>query len=170
MNVNNGKNILINKTITSIFLVSTREMKVKIEKKLLKSLFFRPELITTITFFLPNIIPIENIPYFCQKKGFFNYLAKNSIKIESKEEKKETEQDVEAKEEENKDKTELEMYLKQIIEEDNLELLQSEIDKGNNMNIILEDSFFEVERMKIPILHYCIIKKAIKCLPKIAPN
>ena len=31
------------------------------------------------------------------------------------------------------------------------------------MNKTLEDSFFEVSNMDIPILHYCIIKKAMKC-------
>ena len=51
--------------------------------------------------------------------------------------------------------------IQQIIEEDNLNLLQKEAEK--NMNAILEDSFFEVENMKIPILLYCILKKAIKC-------
>ena len=159
LKLDNGKKILINKPTTSIFLVSTREMKVRIEQNFLKSVFFRPDLITTIKVFLPNIIPIKNIPYLCQKKAFFNYLAKNSIKIESNEEKEQTEQDGEAEEEE--DKTELEMHLKRIVEEDHLELFQKETE--NNMNIILKDSFFEIENMKIPILHYCIIKKAIKC-------
>ena len=53
------------------------------------------------------------------------------------------------------------MHLKQIVEEDNLELFQKETEK--NSNIILRDSFFEVENMKIPILDYCVIKKALKC-------
>ena len=86
-------------------------------------------------------------------------MAKNSIKVESNEKKEETEQDGEVKEEKNK--TELEMHLKQIVEEDNLELFQKETEK--NSNLILKDSFFEVKNMKFPILHYCIIKKAIKC-------
>ena len=53
-----------------------------------------------------------------------------------------------------------EKHLKQIIEKDDFELLQQEFE--NDRNIILNDSFFEVEKMNIPILHYCIIKKAIK--------
>ena len=82
LKLNNGKSIVINKQITS--LVSTREMRVRIEQNLLKALFFRPELITTIKVFLPNIIPIESIPLFIQNNTFFNYLTKNSIKIENK--------------------------------------------------------------------------------------
>ena len=55
----------------------------------------------------------------------------------------------------------MEPHLKQIIEKDDLELLQQEFE--NDKNIILHDSFFEVEKMKIPILHYCVMKKAMKC-------
>ena len=78
-------------------------------------------------------------------------MAKNSIKIENNEEKEETEHD----------EAEEEMHFKQIIEKDNLELLQKEFE--NNKNIILKDSFFEKDKMKIPILHYCVMKKAMKC-------
>ena len=81
LNLNNGKNILINKQSTSTSLISTREMKIRIEQNLLKALFFRPNLITSIKVFLPNIIPIENIPRFFQNNVFFNYLDKNNIKI-----------------------------------------------------------------------------------------
>ena len=61
------------------------------------------------------------------------------------------------KSENNKEKeeTEQEMHFKQIIEKDDLELLQQEFE--NDKNIILHDSFFEVEKMNIPILHYCVI-------------
>ena len=43
-------------------------MKIEIEQNLFKAMFFRPELNTAIKIFLPNIIPIENIP---QKKYLF---------------------------------------------------------------------------------------------------
>ena len=132
-------------------------MRVRIEQNLLKALFFRPNLITSIKVFLPNIISIENIPRFFQNKVFFNYLAKNSIKIENNDEKEETKKDDEVV----KEGTKQEMHFKQIIEKDDLELLQQEFE--NDKNIILHDSFFEVEKMKIPILHYCIMKKAMKC-------
>ena len=133
--------------------IASKEMRVRIEQNLLKALFFRPNLITTIKAFLPNIISIENIPHFCQNSVFFNYLTKNSIKIENNEEKEETEDDEE-------EKTEQEMHFKQIIEKDDLELLQQEFE--NNKNIILEEWFFE-NYMTIPILHYCVMKKAMKC-------
>ena len=132
-------------------------MRVRIEQNLLKVLFFRPNLITSIKVFLPNIISIENIPRFFQNKVFFNYLAKNSIKIENNEEKEETEKDDEVEEEGTKQ----EMHFKQIIEKDDLGLLQQEFE--NDKNIILHDSFFEVEKVNIPIIHYCIMKKAMKC-------
>ena len=103
-------------------------MRVRIEQNLLKSLFFRPDLITTIKAFLPNIISIENIHPFYQESVFFNYLTKNNIKIENNEEKEETEKDDEEEEEETEhDKAEEEeeeieeIHFKQIIEKDNLE-------------------------------------------------
>ena len=150
------------KYISEIFfflcvVIVSKEMRVRIEQNLLKALFFRPNLITSIKVFLPNIISIENIPRFFQNKVFFNYLAKNSIKIENNEEKEETEKDDEVV----KEGTKQEMHFKQIIEKDDLELLQQEFE--NDKNIILHDSFFEVEKMNIPILHYCIMKKAMKC-------
>ena len=53
------------------------------------------------------------------------------------------------------------MYFKRIIEKDDLELLKQEFE--NDKNIILNDSFFEEYEMEIPILHYCIMKKAMRC-------
>ena len=132
-------------------------MRVRIEQNLLKALFFRPNLITSIKVFLPNIISIENVPRFFQNKVFFNYLAKNSIKIENNEEKEETEKDDEVEEEETKQ----EMHFKQIIEKDELELLQQEFEKDKK--ILLKDSFFEEDEMTIPIIHYSVMKKAMKC-------
>ena len=132
--------------------IFSKKMRVRIEQNLLKALFFRPNLITSIKVFLPNIISIENIPRFFQNNVFFNYLAKNSIKIENNEEKEDDDEEEE---------TEEEMHFKQIIEKDDLELLQQEFE--NDKNIILRDSFFEEDEMKIPILHYCVMKKAIKC-------
>ena len=117
--------------------IVSKEIKVRIEQNLLKALFFRPNLITSIKVFLPNIISIENIPRFIQNKVFFNYLAKNSIKIENNEEKEETEKDDEVVKEGTKRK----MHFKQIIEKDDLELLQQEFEKGKN--IVLKDWFFE---------------------------
>ena len=55
------------------------------------------------------------------------------------------------------------IYIKQIIEEDNLELIQTETERQKNMNIIIHETFFEIDYMDIPILHYCIMKKAIRC-------
>ena len=52
------------------------------------------------------------------------------------------------------------MHFKQIIEKDDLELLQQEFE--NDKNIILHD-LFVFEKMNIPIVHYCIMKKAMKC-------
>ena len=132
-------------------------MRVRIEQNLLKALFFRPNLITSIKVFLPNIISIENISPFFQNKVFFNYLAENNIKIENNEEKEETEKDDEVV----KEGTKQEMHFKQIIEKDELEFLQQEFE--NDKNIILHDSFFEIEKVNIPILYYCIMKKAMKC-------
>ena len=119
-------------------------MRVRIEQNLLKILFFRPELITTIKDFLSTVISIEDIPKFYQKKAFFNYLTKNSINIKIT--------DNEKKEDKGEEETEREMNLNQIIEKDDLELLQQEFE--NVKNLILKDSFFEVEKMNIPILHY----------------
>ena len=115
-------------------------MRVRIEQNLLKVLFYRPNLITSINIFLPNIIYIENIPRFFQNNVFFNYLAENNIKIENNEEKEETEKDDEVEEEGTKQ----EMYFKQIIDKDELELLQQEFE--NDKNIILNDSFFEEDQ------------------------
>ena len=47
---------------------------------------------------MPNIISIENIPHFIQNNAFFNYLAKNSIKIENNEEEEENESEEEKSE------------------------------------------------------------------------
>ena len=54
-----------------------------------------------------------------------------------------------------------ETYIKQIIEEDNFELIQAEAEK--DMNIIVNEIFFEARQIDIPILYYCVMKKAIKC-------
>ena len=125
-------------------------MKKEIERTLIKMVFFRRDLIKLIKPFLPSNISIKNIPLFCRNQ-FITFLQQSDINVE-KEEKN--------KNEENEDD---QIYMKQIIEEDNVELLQKETEKENNMNIIIEDSFLEIENMEIPILHYCIMKKAIKC-------
>ena len=91
----------------------------------------------------------------------------NQIKEEEEEEEFEAEQLMQIKQIIEEDNVELlqketeEVHLKQIIEKDNLELLQHEFE--NNKNIILKDSFFEEDEMQIPILHYCVMKKAMKC-------
>ena len=129
-------------------------MRLQIQQNFFNVLFFRPDLITTIRPFLPDIIHIDDIPKFYRNIDFFNILSKNSIKIVDEEKKMDKKGKVDEKDEEQK-------CIKKIIEEDNLELLQEETEK--NKNIILEDSFFEYEEMKIPIVHYCVMKKAMKC-------
>ena len=62
---------------------------------------------------------------------------------------------------EEKEETEQKKHLKQIVEKDELELLQQEFEKDKN--IILKDSFFEEDEVTIPIVHYCVMKKAMKC-------
>ena len=125
-------------------------MKKEIERTLIKMVFFRRDLMKLIKPFLPSNISIKNIPPFCRKNQFITFLQQSDINVEKEEE-------------ENKNKEDHQIYIKQIIEEDKVELLQKETEKENNMNIIIEDSFLELENMEIPILHYCIMKKAIKC-------
>ena len=60
---------------------STQGMKLKIEQNLLRTLFFRPELITTIKPFLSNVISTENMPKVSQKPMFTQYLKENGINL-----------------------------------------------------------------------------------------
>ena len=139
------------------------EMKFRILENFIKILFFRPELITNLKLFLPSNISIENIPKFYRNRRFLDIFKKNSIEIENEKEKGEEKSTAnnmqKTANEKEEEKIKYQNKIKEIIKEDNLEQLQKE----NNMNIILEDSFFEIENMNIPILHYCIIQKAMKC-------
>ena len=68
----------------------------------------------------------------------------------------------------NEEKKEKHVRMKQIIEEDNFELVQQETEKKKD--IILKDIFFEIPDMQIPIVHYCIMKKAMKCFKFLVLN
>jgi len=138
-------------------------MRGEIQKSLIKTEFYRPELIRVLKNFLEKEDLKENIPGFCRTPIFLEYLRKNDIEVDIKvedEKEKEKEKDMKNKddagnEENNSSK------IKKIIEEDNLELFQQETEKDKN--IILEETFFEAKNMKIPIIHFCVMKKAMKC-------
>ena len=63
-----------------------------------------------------------------------------------------------------KEKMVKEKMIKEIIEGDKIEELQKLISKKGIQAISpITKSFNEVEKMEIPIIHECIIKKATKC-------
>lgn len=133
---------------------STTEMDRQIQKHLLQTVFFRPNSVGVLKNFL-KVVQEKDIPMSFRTPEFLNLLNKNNIEIET------DTRDVSQAEENPEKEQSLQPDIKEIIEEDNLNLFKKRFEKNNN--IIVEDSFFEVENMKIPILHYCVMKKAIKC-------
>ena len=128
-----------------------QNLKSKIEQNLLKILFFRRDLIEVLKPFLGDNILFDKLPKIYQKPDFLNYLTKNEIAITSNLEPKEEEESSNPNEEK----------IKRIIREDNLEEFQKETEQAFNLNVT--ETFFEDENMNIPILDYCVIKKALKC-------
>lgn len=123
----------------------------RIQNNLLKMLFFRPDLIELIKSFLPDNTQGRIVSKLCYPSEFLDFLQKNKIEIKNVLKCPSIKEDGS------------QYYIKKIIKEDNLNLLQKEIEKEDNINITIVDSFFELENMNIPILHYCIMKNAMKC-------
>ena len=62
------------------------------------------------------------------------------------------------------------LTLEKIIEDDNSNELPKFIQQFKTFNTIITRPFKEVEKMNIPIIQYCIMKKAIKCFKYLLVN
>ena len=62
-------------------------------------------------------------------------------------------------------------HIEKIISEDNIEELRTLIEiEGTQTFNMIKKSFREVKKMKIPLIQYCIMKKAIKCFKYLLVN
>jgi len=156
-------------------------MRIKIWTELIKILSYRKDLIDTIKPFLENLnndnINDEKfIPYLKSNSKYYLKLLRNNGIINKEKyrvifPKKQLNNNYRLFFDALKKEHPHQQRVREIIEDDKMEELQRLI-RENNINCIntIQKPFLEVISMKIPIIQYCILHKAIKCFKYLLIN
>ena len=144
-------------------------MKAKIWRVLAQILFYRNDLIEIIKPFLDlkneNINDKKYIPLLKTfSKDRLKALYENGILSEEKENQYSTK-------ETNSTMNDINIKIEEIISGDKIKELEKFLQEKNikTFNTITK-SFLEVEKMEIPLIQYCIMKKAIECFKYLLVN